>query len=457
MKLTKELFVIPNGENYILYAPLKGAVAEVNEGVVALLKNIRDGDAVSAMSRHTEAVKILKNLELLVDQEESISEDCQKIECNTLCNPKNEFMPTSVTLFPTSDCNLRCVYCFASAGETKKDMPFEIAKSAIDYIIANALQKNMTEVKLGFHGGGEPFLPKLYSLNKTIVNYAKEQCSKEKLNIEFSGGSNGVHSQEVLKWIVNNINHVQLSFDGPKEIQDSQRSNSFDKVIKTLEYFEKKNFSYGIRTTITENSVKRMQELVEFFHTYAPHAKSLHFEPLAEAGRCKDTYFRMPDLDTFFKNFISASSKAKEYNVKLYASSCGEFDKLKTVYCGAAGENFYVTPEGYVTSCIEVSKLSDPRSKTFFYGKYNFVTKSFEFNLEQLQKLRTRYCPNIPACANCFAKYSCAGDCLAKITTESGGDMFDTTKNPRCGLAQKFLLDNILTKLYSGGAKNERN
>ena len=44
MHLTKELFVIPHGEAFILYAPLKRAVAEVNADMVLLLRRVQAGE-----------------------------------------------------------------------------------------------------------------------------------------------------------------------------------------------------------------------------------------------------------------------------------------------------------------------------------------------------------------------------------------------------------------------------
>ena len=83
--------------------------------------------------------------------------------------------PTAVTLFLTTACNLRCTYCYASAGDTPtRVMPMEVAQRGIDFVIANALELGRPAIEIAYHGGGEP------SVNwKTLTgsyDYAREQA-----------------------------------------------------------------------------------------------------------------------------------------------------------------------------------------------------------------------------------------------------------------------------------------
>ena len=57
MQLTKELFVIPNGEKFILYAPLKRAVAEVNADMVQLLKRLNAGENLGDLEEKFEQLR----------------------------------------------------------------------------------------------------------------------------------------------------------------------------------------------------------------------------------------------------------------------------------------------------------------------------------------------------------------------------------------------------------------
>ena len=64
----------------------------------------------------------------------------------------------ALCLHVAHDCNLRCTYCFASTGDFgqgRKIMPPEIAKKAIDFVIARSGQRHNIEVDFF---GGEPLM-----------------------------------------------------------------------------------------------------------------------------------------------------------------------------------------------------------------------------------------------------------------------------------------------------------
>src|SRR5699024_89412 len=64
----------------------------------------------------------------------------------------------ALCLHVAHDCNLRCTYCFASTGDFgqgRKIMPPEIAKKAIDFVIARSGKRHNIEVDFF---GGEPLM-----------------------------------------------------------------------------------------------------------------------------------------------------------------------------------------------------------------------------------------------------------------------------------------------------------
>ncbi len=64
----------------------------------------------------------------------------------------------ALCLHVAHDCNLRCKYCFASTGDFgqgRKIMPPEVAKKAIDFVIARSGKRRNIEVDFF---GGEPLM-----------------------------------------------------------------------------------------------------------------------------------------------------------------------------------------------------------------------------------------------------------------------------------------------------------
>ena len=107
-----------------------------------------------------------------------------------------------------------------------------------------------------------------------------------------------------------------------------------------------------------------------------------------------------------------------------------------------------------MTSCLEVCRKSDPRADVFILGKYDSNSREFVFYHDRIQTLRSRNVDSISNCRDCFAKYTCAGDCPVRGYTQSGS-LFDTTKNTdRCQINQELVKNNLLEKL-KGGEKND--
>ena len=434
MKITNELFVIPNKENYILYAPLKSAVLEVNASTIPLLQSIKKGDYSGG---NEETIAKLRAKGIIGEENESL----------TKCAEEADFKPNSVTLFPTSNCNLNCSYCYASAGETHDYMDMDTAKSSIDFIVKNALETGKKDIRVGFHGGGEPFAH--YSLIKESIEYSQSKAKENNLKLNTSSATNGILNKNQLEWILGNIGHLNISLDGPKDVQDKQRplkgeGSSYDKVIETLDYLNRKKYDYSIRSTITNLNVERMTEMIDLFKDICP-KKEYHFEPVFECGRCQKTGLKEPDTKLFIEKIIEVKEYAGKKGIDIYYSG-GKIDSTINKFCGAAGKNFCVTPTGDVTSCFEVSKKDDPRAKIFFFGKVQ--DKKIEIYQDRLETLKSRDVDNMPYCSDCFMKFNCAGDCLAKVASQ--GDMFNPNCNKRCAI-NRALGNYEINKLLKNG------
>ena len=425
--IAKDTFIIPFEDYFILYAPLKNKILKINGGVVSMLKNINNAELPDS---DNEVFKMLVNNEFIILNTKEKIDGISETPIN-----EDNFRPTSVTLFPTSDCNMACVYCFASAGETSHKLDLSIAKEAINFIAKNAIDKKQDYIRVGFHGGGEPLFN--FKFTRDILKYSKEKCQSLNLKLKTSTATNGILNPTQLNWINENIDNVSLSFDGPAHIQDIIRplkngKGSTNYVLKSVKFFEENNISYSIRSTITNYSIENLIEIIDFFSQISTN-KTFHFEPVIETGRCSSSGTQGLSPKIFLEKLISAKEYAKNKRLNIYYSS-GRIGEVMNKFCGAVGQNFFITPLGEITSCIEVSKVSDSKSDIFFYGKYNKET-GFKFDFEKLNYLGNRTVNNIPSCQSCFAKYNCAGDCLVKLKK----DIYDTSTNDRCELNRGIL------------------
>lgn len=434
MRVTKELFIIPHKGEYILYAPLKGVVAQVNAGVISLLKRIEDQKQDGLVTDNI----VDSLIKLGVIETDSVEEKVAEPYIY------KGFKPTSVTLLPTLKCNLRCVYCYSEAGENVgNDMDIKTARTSINFIIQNSQELGTKTPHLHFHGGGEPFLK--IDLVKEVVNYLRSEAEKNNLKPSIGGTSNGLISRENLEWITDNFDYINISIDGPEDIQNVQRPKangqpSFREVVETIQFLEKKGFEYSTRSTITNDSVNRIPEIIEFFKSISSN-KRFHIEPLFECGRCKKSYSRSPDPSIFLKKFIEAKTIFDGSGIEVFYSG-DRFKGVSHYFCGAAGDNFFVTPQGNVTTCLEVCREDDPRADIFIIGRYDKKAGNLIFDDEKIKRLKNRNIDNMLYCQECIGKYSCAGDCLAKVHAQSG-DLYDTRNNERCVITKGVIVYGI--------------
>lgn len=320
---------------------------------------------------------------------------------------KNE---SGIMIFPTTDCNMRCIYCYARAGEQHKNLDFSIAKKAIDYRLAEKKHR----LRIMFHGGGEPLFN--FSLVRNIMEYIDENDVNKYATIS----TNGVMSNQVREWALDNLDHISISFDGDEKIQNKQRplangKGSYKEVLKTIEALNENKRRFGTRTTITQDTVDSMDYIIEHFHTLD--IKSVKMEPLFQTGRCDMNNLKPPDGKRFARKYMDALEVAERYAIDLKTTF---FDprSVKKKFCGAVGRNFGITPYGNITSCVESGECNDSAGKIFIYGK---VTEDgVHIDEEKLSSLKKRTLDNLEHCTDCFTKYVCAGGCPVKAYRTSG-------------------------------------
>ncbi len=313
-----------------------------------------------------------------------------------------QFSASSVSLFLTSACNLRCTYCYGRGGEHPQQMTWEMARSALDLAEQSRVGENLS---VHFHGNGEPTLA--FGLLKKCVAHARQISSGP---VRFSIGTNGVMGVDEALWLAEHMNEATLSLDGCREVHDTQRprpsgGGSWDHALRTAMIFEQEGLSYGIRVTVDADSVPRIPEMVEEL-CFSTGCALMRIEPVYQAGRATD--HAPVDPRRFIEAFLQGRQIARSHRRVLGTSSVRP-ELVSSRFCRAAGQSFCVTPIGGATSCYEVTDPADLRSETFKFAHWEG-----RFFLD-LDRWRQQWSLGpAPGCAECFCLWHCAGDCPAK-------------------------------------------
>lgn len=433
-RVSAELFVVPHEDMLILYAPLKGVVAGINEATGALLRDIRAG-------RHFELTEEEKQVLSALEATGVIN---GPPDLQLTVHERGEFAPTHVTLFLTDACNLRCIYCYARGGDNPSPVciPMEAARAGIDFVAENAVRKKGEAFSVGFHGAGEPTVAwKLYT---ELIGYARRKAEELGLRVSCATCTNGVMPEKHARWMAEHTDTATVSADGLPCHHDTQRPKpngcgSFADLRRTLEVFDEADFFYAIRATITEQNVHSMADMVEFFDDHFK-PRDLQFDPLIFSGRCHSTGCQAPPEDVYVKEFIRAYEVARRRH-RLVGFSCLSFTALKTFYCCAVSDGFAVTHDGNVTACFEAFGPDHPHADRFLYGRYDFARHAFDLELDKLRRLQTRHVHNLPYCRECFCKYMCSGDCPMH-SLKMG---FEMERGVRCKVTQAIAKHRLAT------------
>ncbi len=399
-----ERFIVPLGKMYAVYVPRKNICAYVNKTFVEKI----DSDNPLVLSLN----KLIDFLPLVP------TSNTDKI---------NQMM---ISL--TSDCNMRCRYCYVSGGETPQYMSWPTAKAAIDY----AVKRSINEFNIVFQGAGEPTLA--FDMMKRCCDYAKKLCSRKHKRLKISITSNGVFGKPVLEWVkgLGKSLDLTISFDGTPEIQNSNRPlknglPSYSVVKRTIEQLNRREIDYKVSTTFTSHGISNMLGIMKHF-------KKLGIKKVAsgfvdEQGRCKKNDIRAPSMSEGLKQHEVSSKFARRFDMQVR-----DFMDCLTWNVSKCDPKFVVMTDGDISACPSVMDVNGPFASTFFYGKIkNGIVK---INQRKLDYLRNRTTDKIPTCRDCFVKWKC--NACPYEALRDGGSIYSPS-DAKCRTIRKIFKKNI--------------
>lgn len=437
--VSAELFVIPVDDVYLVYAPLRQAAFVANAATVNRIADLEAATPGASPSEDRDLIEFLRQVEIVDGGE----------EVRPITTFAGTPKPTSVTLFLTTACNLRCTYCYASAGDTpRKAMPLDIARRGIDFVIANALELKQPGIEIAYHGGGEPSVN--WQTLTGSLDYARERAGVSGLSVHSAMATNGVLPDFKIDWIIENLNGVSLSFDGLPEVHDAHRltvagQGSSAQVMHTIRRFDEAGFAYGLRLTVTREHIPQIEASIRFVCGNF-HPQRIQVEPAYQLGRWHDA----PSAETaeFIAGFRAAQAAAREFGQEINFSAA-RVGSLSNHFCGITQDSFCLTADGNVSACYETFLEENTWAKTFFYGAPDAETPGYRFNLPVLNNLRQQAVEHREFCQGCFAKWTCGGDCYHKSLAVNGDGEFQGSD--RCHIIRELTKDQILAKISQSG------
>lgn len=205
----------------------------------------------------------------------------------------------NITFIVTKDCQLACKYCYLVGKNEKERMSWQIAKSAIDYILDHEQDFREESVIWDFIGG-EPFLE--IDLIDRICDYIKTELFRRNHHwfnsYRFSFSTNGINydSEKVQRFIAKNREHLSIgiTIDGTKRKHDLNRiwkgggseKGSYDDVVRNIPLWQEQFPGSGTKVTISSADIPYIKESVLHLYSLGIHEVNINvvFEDVWKEG-----------------------------------------------------------------------------------------------------------------------------------------------------------------------------
>jgi len=393
-KSNEEFFIIEHATDRaksIIYAPLRSYLAKVPFEVGYILasrepSNLKDSFfGLLATKPKVEMSEVLTNLHHATPE---------------------------LSLAITDNCNLRCLYCHASAGDPhkRKTMSKRVIRAILDAYFS--FISSQSTVSINFNGGGEPTFA--FAELNFAIEYAQDLAASLGKRVTFAMATNGCYGDRIRRYVVEHFRSVSLSLDGPAFIHDRHRpttsgEGSFSHVFGTAKFFVEHKFPFAFRATISAFSLQHIYSIIDFIAAEFSN-KSIgleHLNPFGRAERNIDPEIAPPDKQEFANAITGLLDYARARGVLIMNSASTEYNLLRPVFCSNVGiPNWTVSTDGNIVACGR-----DRSPEEFTFGRFDEHTGKVTLNQEKITKLRSLNVLEYPECQNCFCKYHCAGDC----------------------------------------------
>jgi uncharacterized protein len=394
-----EICVIPlpeaGEERFLVYRPLTGAAFVANRSMAQLA--LQGGEFPEGAN--PQAVKFL--------QDAGFSQPDPPLPVEPL-----DFSANSAVLLLTNQCQLRCTYCYAAAGEQpRQELSLEVGQAAIDFVCRQAEAQGLPSFEVSFHGGGEPTAA--WSVLRRCTEYAQRKPVPARISLT----SNALWSAAQCEWVIDHVNNLTVSMDGQPATQNLQRPRSSGRasapgVLRSLAALDARAFSYGIRVTALPPWTTLAEDVR--FICQSTQCRTIQVEPAFNSARGEHQVITDPDAgldESFTAAFLDALDVADEYHARLHYSGARPGTR-SAIFCAAPYQSLIVAPEGKVVACYEITNQTHPLAAVSTLGEVqNGQVVLYPGARERLHR---QMAERRSACRDCFCYWSCAGDCYSR-------------------------------------------
>jgi radical SAM protein with 4Fe4S-binding SPASM domain len=331
--------------------------------------------------------------------------------------PEGIDRPETIYFHLTQRCNLRCIYCYISAGETKG---VELSTDEVIEVLGDIIR--LGPEKLVFTGGEPLCRQDIFELASKFKSLNED--GRTWLYINTNGT---LITKDSASKMVQAFDEIRLSLDGPKDINDALRGEgTFDSAMHAIDYIQEIGGDPTISVTINSRNVASLEEFMSFL-LRVKWIHNIHLAPFKRSGRGRNHEELLCPQE-------NAERVVNEFWHKYFGFSPRQETRNKPYMNCGVGKYLTIYPDGSVYPCHLMALpefcLGNVRDRSLF----EIFTQS-----ELMQKMRALDFQSIPYCGECFEGLSDGEICL--------GELYQQVDDVKRGLTELLNL---------GGKVNER-
>ncbi len=309
-----------------------------------------------------------------------------------------------LVLWTTSECNLRCRYCYASAVQDKQKMSFETACKALDMV-------GKSPMKVQF-AGGEPMLN--YELIGKVYDYIKQKGYDASLQMQTNGTLINSERARALKRM--NI-ALGVSLDGRAEVNERLRGGT-RLTVEGVRELARNGVMVNLNSVVTAQNVEELPGLLGFA-LYLGNVGGIGLDLLRMAGRAKDSRCAVypPGQEQLRAALISMHKRSVEiyeqFGRRIIIREVEEAkkrlraDRRSGGYCYAScGRSVVVLPDGNIYSCGSLIGRQEFYMGNVSNGKFKSISL---------------FSGKAGSCEHCKYQEVCPGGCPSRMIVNDDG------------------------------------
>lgn len=174
-----------------------------------------------------------------------------------------------IMIVPTLECNFKCVYCYENGISRDETIAIDNLVDSFRFLNNYIKEKEISYVNFVIYGG-EPTLANLELLNEMTHQINKLECKYSSKII-----TNGfILNLNIITFLKNiNVQTIQITLDGPKEIHDKLRmlnnnTGSFTSIIHNIKLIVREKIVHNIilRINCSTYNINYIEELLNYLH-----------------------------------------------------------------------------------------------------------------------------------------------------------------------------------------------